>query len=301
MANSGEEEKPTFFQNLSNGCSSFCHFLYNKDNGEVMGRSGRSWAKIGVFYIFFYGFLAAFFIAMLAAFMSTIERPEDGGAPKLTQFIENQPGLTRLDREFLLEKYSPSANTSDYAKALIKIFKGISSSSVYKGPCNETKPTLAPTVVPTGNNTNSTNSTTPTTPAPDTRPCFVPFSLYGECQPDPNDIDKSMFGLKEKKPCVFIKINKVFGWVPDVGSEFLNVICRGTGYIGHYPKGFLIEGFPFKGAKGHHLPFVAVQVDATLDVDVKCSLDERQDMKVSDSYNPTRSYGNILIEDIEAK
>ena len=48
-------------------------------------------AKIGVFYLNFYGCLAGFFSAMLAVFMSTLNKPGEGG-PKLTQFIKNQAG-----------------------------------------------------------------------------------------------------------------------------------------------------------------------------------------------------------------
>ena len=45
MANSGEENKPTFRQKVGQQCTSFGHFLYNSETGEVMGRSGRSWGK----------------------------------------------------------------------------------------------------------------------------------------------------------------------------------------------------------------------------------------------------------------
>lgn len=274
MADNGEEQKPTFCQKLSTGCTNFGNFLYNKENGEVMGRSRRSWAKIGVFYLFFYGFLAAFFTAMLAVFMTTIDRPEDGGRPKLTQYIENQPGLTRLDRGKPLTSYNSTANKLPYVERLIKIFEDIQSNKYYKEACSLTKENV-------------------------TKPCYAPFNLYGDCQPDPTDIKKSTFGLRDKKPCIFIKINKVFGWVP-AGDKFLALKCSGSGFIKTFPEGFLLNGFPYEGEKTHHLPFVAVQVDATKSVNIKCRLDG-EGVKVSDSYNPSRSYGNIQIEDISAK
>lgn len=48
------------------------------------------------------------------------------------------------------------------------------------------------------------------------------------------------------------------------------------------------------------LPFVAVKVDATKSVNVKCYL-QGDGIEVSDSYNPARSYGKIAITDISAR
>ena len=48
------------------------------------------------------------------------------------------------------------------------------------------------------------------------------------------------------------------------------------------------------------LPFVAVQVDATKSVDVKCDL-QGDGIEISESYNPSRSFGKIAIKEISAK
>jgi len=275
MAQANEQPKPSFCQNLSQQCSSFGKFLYNSDTGEVIGRNGQSWAKIGFFYLIFYGFLAGFFSAMLAVFLSTIEKPEEGGKPKLTQFIENQPGLTRLGSG--LESYDSRANSSGYADSLIKIFEGIKNNTVYKGEC------------PIAKTDNAT-----------IKPCYALFISYGDCKPDMADISKSMFGLKDKKPCVFIRINKVYGWVPSGSGNYLKLSCGGPGFLKQFPTdGFLLNGFPYQGDRSMELPFVAVQVDATTAVNVKCDL-KGDDIEISDSYNPARSFGKIAIKDIKA-
>jgi len=276
MEDSGETKKPTFCQKFGNGCSSFGHFLYNSETKQVMGRSGRSWAKIGVFYLVFYGFLAGFFSAMLAVFMSTIESPGDGGKPKLTQYIKNMPGLTRLDRKFLLKEYDSAKNDSSYVTEISNVIDGIEKNNIYDGAC------------PISGPRNSNIS----------KPCFAPATLYGDCAPD-----KLQDALDAKKPCVFIKINRVFGWVPK-GKDFLKLTCKGNALVGVYPEGFLLAGFPYNGIKEHQLPFVAVQVKAgEKEADkVECKLDDKDnDIKVSDSFNPARSFGNILIEKISAK
>lgn len=275
MAQANEQQKPGFCQNLSQQCSSLGKFLYNSDTGEVLGRGGKSWAKIGFFYLIFYGFLAGFFSAMLAVFLSTVEKPEEGGKPKLTQFIANQPGLTRLGSS--LGSFDASLNESAYADSLIKIFEGIQNNTVYKGECS------------VGSKNNAT-----------TKPCYAPFSLYDECKPDMTDISKSMFGLKDKKPCVFIRINKVYGWTPSGSGDYLKLSCSGPGFIKQFPEGFLLNGFPYQGDRSMELPFVAVQVDATKSVEIKCVL-EGEGIEVSDSYNPSRSFGKIMIKDISAR
>lgn len=55
------------------GLKSCGTFLYNSDDGTVMGRGGMSWAKIGTFYIFFYSFLAAFFAMNMYVMLSTLD------------------------------------------------------------------------------------------------------------------------------------------------------------------------------------------------------------------------------------
>ena len=49
MASSGEPQKLTFGQKLSNGCRDFGKFLYNPETRQVMGRSKDSWGRIFVY------------------------------------------------------------------------------------------------------------------------------------------------------------------------------------------------------------------------------------------------------------
>jgi len=77
LANNGKlEENETL---MSNGRTKppektgFGAFIYNKEKGTCLGRTANSWFKITVFYIIFYAFLAAFWIACLAVFLKTVD------------------------------------------------------------------------------------------------------------------------------------------------------------------------------------------------------------------------------------
>jgi len=273
MADEGKDKKGCC-EKVGDGFSNFAKFLFNRETGQVMGRSGESWLKIGLFYLIFYGFLAAFFSAMLTVFLKTLENPEDGGAPKLTQFIENKPGLTYTDLGATLNVLR-SNGTSDevknqYGQKISKILNN------FKGdkPCEDSA-----------------------TGMPDpAKPCAFKTSLLGDCDKSGNS---SNYGLNNNKPCVYIRMNKVFNWVPDAtpgAGNFLKLNCGEDKAVTVTPAGFHIGSFPFAGQKDFSLPLVAVQIDLTkTDVSkVVCFL-EGPNIEVSDSSVAHRAYSKVEI------
>ncbi len=130
MVEKKEKVQLTCWQKIDRQCRAFANFFYNKQTGEVMGRSSSSWGKtlfeslstifcnfasslqrfvncrcyilsylccflgkIGLFYFVYYGFLTAFFAACLTVFLSTLNEPGKGG-PKTNQFLhgDSAPG-----------------------------------------------------------------------------------------------------------------------------------------------------------------------------------------------------------------
>lgn len=69
----GEEVKEKKPNKYVEGFKGFCRFLYNPDDHTVFGRGGVSWAKIMVFYFFFYSCLAAFFAVCLIVMLQTLD------------------------------------------------------------------------------------------------------------------------------------------------------------------------------------------------------------------------------------
>lgn len=120
--------------------------------------------------------------------------------------------------------------------------------------------------------------------------CKVDFSGFGSCT------EKNGFGYFDGKPCIFLKLNKIFNWVPQYykpnelpdhmpkslkdhikkrQGEALEVVwvsCEGEnpadienlGESTMYKslsgeQGFLGRYFPFKNTEGYLQPIVAVQ------------------------------------------
>lgn len=57
----GKDEKKPLGQTIRENASAFRTFLYNSEEGTVLGRNSSSWGRISVFYLFYYAFLAALF------------------------------------------------------------------------------------------------------------------------------------------------------------------------------------------------------------------------------------------------
>lgn len=271
MADEGKEKKGCC-ERLGDGFSNFAKFLFNRETGQVMGRSGESWLKIGIFYLIFYGFLAAFFSAMLTVFLTTLNDPEDGGAPKLTQFIENKPGLsyTKIGKTLVDIRDATDNGTSlvtSYNATVTDMLTKYSGKAV----CGDSQYGMMD------------------------KDCSFDTTLLGDCglkgAPD--------YGVTDKKPCVYVRMNKVFGWVPEAtagAGNFLKLDCGTDDGVKVMPVGFHIGSFPFRGQKDYELPIVAVKIDLTkyTKTSVICSLDG-PNIEKSDSVVPHRAYARVQI------
>lgn len=51
----------------------FAQFLYNKQEGSVLGRTAKSWIQVIGFYIIFYALLSAFWLTCMWLFLKTID------------------------------------------------------------------------------------------------------------------------------------------------------------------------------------------------------------------------------------
>ncbi|KYQ53875.1 Sodium/potassium-transporting ATPase subunit beta-2 [Trachymyrmex zeteki] len=252
---------------------SFRVFLWNSETGQFLGRTGASWAKILLFYVIFYAVLSGFFGAMLAVFYQTL----DPNAPKWqldNSLIGSNPGLgfrpmppeSNVESTLIWYKASDEGNYLHWTRELDKFLE-----EYQKSP---------------GANYERVNCDYGR-PAPPGKVCDVDMSNWGQCQ------KSNKYGYSRSAPCIFLKLNKIFGWEPKFYNNTKDlpalmpadlkehirqeekanrldtvwVSCAGEnpadvenmGAIQYIPRrGFPGYYFPFKNTPGYLSPLVAV-------------------------------------------
>jgi sodium/potassium-transporting ATPase subunit beta len=245
-------------------------YLWNPQTKQFMGRTGSSWGKIGLFYLVFYSCLAGFFAACLAVFYQTMgdRMPSQSGMDSL---IKGNPGLGYRpipDVDYTLIKFTRAKNETymDYIKDLddfIAAWEANAANSTAKD-CSD------PNV---GDDWDDENDV-----------CAFNISevLSGACT------RAQHYGFFEGEPCILIKMNKVYNWVPepynssavseddedsqipeeagpDHDGKHIKITCEGENeadkdYIGEvafYPPGGIpVKYFPYLKQDGYQTPFV---------------------------------------------
>lgn len=283
VGNDGEEKKPkktvadvrcmmaTKMHNVGN-------MLWNAEKKEVIGRTWKSWAKIGLFYLVFYSCLALFFAIMLAGFFATL----DSRAPTqkgLYSLIKANPGMG----------FKPMPNTES---TLIKFRQGEESSyRLLTANIDEFFKAYNKTRESTTNSRNCSLMKSNMT-LEDPRNEFCEFDLHDlgtECTA------KNNYGYNNNKPCVLLKINKVYGWQPRaftqeeladtnnhfaqeakqklgdrIDPDYIGVTCEGENEgdadnlrgVNYYPRqGFSFKHYPYFNQPNYQPPLVFVQFD----------------------------------------
>lgn len=181
----GKEGEKTFMQKVCDNWNGFRHFMWNSEEKTVMGRGGKSWAKISFAYLIFYTCLAGFWAAFFAIFFQISIDPT---RPKWTALVST-PGLNSVPQgnEDLRINWQPD-NPDSYS-AIIKDMQVVYDNLAKLGTedCSE---------LGTG-----------TVDEPQRLCKFDVDTLGPNCVP-PN------FGWDSLKPCLYLTLNRVFGYIP---------------------------------------------------------------------------------------
>ncbi|KAH8238926.1 hypothetical protein KR038_008219 [Drosophila bunnanda] len=241
--------------------------IYNPEEGTFFGRTGKNWSQLLMFYTIFYIVLAALFTICMQGLLSTINDRE----PKWKlheSLIGTNPGLgfrplsEQTERGSVIQFNGKKPAESDYWIELIDDFLR---------DYNHTE----------GREMKHCNYGQTNVPGD---VCVFNTDLFGDCSRANN------YGYKANQPCIFLKLNKIFSWTPEVFDapekdmpEDLQQVINGTAMeerkqiwvscnghlskdkelfqnIKYFPsQGFPAYYYPYMNQPGYLSPLVAVQ------------------------------------------
>ncbi|XP_015608295.1 sodium/potassium-transporting ATPase subunit beta-2 [Cephus cinctus] len=177
-------------------------FIYNRQTGAFMGRTASSWGKIGLFYLIFYGVLAALVAICFWGFFQTLD-PRKPTWQLERSIIGTNPGLgfrpmppsANVESTLIWYKGSQRENFKHWVESLEKFLE------VY------IKPGLTP-----GRGANIHNCDYNQLPASG-QVCDIDVKNWDPC------IVENSFNYHKSAPCIFLKLNKIYGWVPEFYND----------------------------------------------------------------------------------
>jgi sodium/potassium-transporting ATPase subunit beta len=246
----------------------FQRSLYDPAKQEFFGRTKKSWYQLLIFYSIFYACLAAFFATCIAGLLSTLN-PKEPKWKLGESLIGTNPGLgfrpiSNETEEGSLIWYDlkDESTTQKWVELLDKFLESYKVEQVGKNyqQCDYDRPVGEGKV------------------------CTVDLSAerFGPCTAE------NKYGYGSGSPCVFLKLNRIFGWVPEYHTEGLQempedlrdevnatnrtevwISCEGEHSFdkeridgfGYFPsRGFPGYYFPYTNNENYLSPLIAVQI-----------------------------------------
>lgn len=180
----------------------FMAFVYNPNEGTVLGRGGKSWGRLLVFYTFYYLFLACLFIASITIcfncldketpyYQTRLESPGVTIQPKISSFKS-------LERDIIFKESDPDSYAK-YTDQLTEFLK----------PYNPENQTEENNFIDCDGSLAKDFGTYGRTDVVDDerKVCKFSTSQLGNC-------GSGQFGYDKGQPCVLVKLNRVINWTP---------------------------------------------------------------------------------------
>jgi sodium/potassium-transporting ATPase subunit beta len=254
--NASKKAKRNFGQVLSD----LGRDLYNSETREFLSRDAKAWCQLSLFYFVFYVFLSAFFILLLMVFYSTLDlkQPRYFNKDSVMNYADVNPGLgfrPQLDPESELIYVNSSDFKENYQS--LDLFM-----QHYERNKNKTF---------TGAHGRK-----------------IAFDYEEIINGTPCARNKH-YGYSSQSPCVVVKLNRIFGWLPKIGAsskypfavakaqnsseKFIYVHCTGergadkdnigpidyySTYSGNDVGGISFRYFPFRNQDNYLSPLVFV-------------------------------------------
>ncbi|XP_076232639.1 sodium/potassium-transporting ATPase subunit beta-2-like [Calliopsis andreniformis] len=179
----------------------FRDYIHNPAEGTYCDHPPKKWAITGIFYTIFFTVLALFFAICMKGLLATLNYDK----PKWIleeSLIGTNPGLGfRPISENTDERSLIWYSSSDPAS--VQKWTGL----IDKFLAEYINSTLLPNG---GRNQQICNYETPVKPG---HVCAVEVNNWGPCSPD------QQYGFNNSAPCVFIKLNRIYGWEPEYYND----------------------------------------------------------------------------------
>jgi len=187
------EEKVGFVEGIGQTLSAFGTFIYDSENGLVMGRNGKSWARISVFYLFYYAFLACLFALSINITMSCMPKDKPYFQTRLqAPGVVIQPKLPSATAQNSDIRYS--IKSQDYEKYTEQLDSFLEPYQASKQEGEGWKNCTVPVDV---SNEDQDYQVA----------CKQDISQLGLCS-------GAGYGYADGQPCLLLKVNKIIDWTP---------------------------------------------------------------------------------------
>ncbi|CAF3445767.1 unnamed protein product [Rotaria sp. Silwood1] len=216
--NDGEPKKP-FIYRVRTGTTRFMKslriFIYDKEHQTFFGNTSPSWIKISVYYFFFYICLGLFYAGMVAVFAAILSRESPTYTYRNNQmkvggtFYVGMGFRPMLDiTSTSITVYGDSASQNETASSLTNYRFGYLTQydTTYLEECSPFNP---------ASNLQGSHS------------CKFSWSDIVTSETHPCSTS-NMHGWPIGKPCVLIKLNRIYGWIPANGN-IVDQVANATG------------------------------------------------------------------------
>lgn len=242
-------------------------YLWNAETNEFMGRSGKSWSLILLFYSALYLFLAAMFAGCMFCLMWSISPYHPTHNDRVMP-----PGLTMAPHLDIHHEITFNASDRKSWKRYTK------SMDEYLRPYNDGAQTRKNIECSHDNKYFLQDGLEESAQR---KACQFKRSWLGDC----SGLSDPHFGFSQGKPCILLRMNRILGYLPGQGTA-INVTCAvkkgppdALGELHFFPKSiFDLKYFPYYGKLRHvnySAPLVAVRfenVHHDTHIQVKCML-----------------------------
>lgn len=259
------------------GWEGFKQFLWNSETSEFLGRTGCSWLKIGLFYVIYYAFLTGFFMIMLLVFYQTLddEKPRWLNADGI---IGNNPGLgfrprppeEHIDSTLVYFRYGSTVGNFDgWVKDL----------DLYLEDYHKTNENSADIVECDFNR-----------PPGEKQICQVKAKelMTSKCTRD------KKYGYKDGTPCILLKLNKIYGWLPDPFKNSTALPDHAPAFLKKHIEALETSGKAEDKAMVGHIIWFSCEGENPADVENMGQLEYYPYPGVADYYFPYKNQRGYL-------